>query len=352
MRLSNRSKAMQTHGFTLVELLVVIGIIALLISILLPALNKARRQANITKCASNMRQIALAILAYSNDNSGNLPPCIITDAVSGKTADPGDPYQYGWWWAGELVRLHYISSPNMYPNPKSTNIDYSLQWGSVFCCPEAVALTDSPAVQGQASGLFGGVPTDSNNSIGVWGEPPQGILDPDGMSDVVSWYQLCCVRTGKVPTAGDQAATDVEPLYPGGWLDAPFVFFDKTGAPVETTLVYPGYQRKLSFIHHSALMCMITEACTPQWLLGGNSYPTVSPVDPLSYFPTIAARHGQKTNNGWNAFANIAFFDGHVALMPTQPLSEYQASASTIPQYGAPAVPPSMGVVFTMFQDQ
>jgi prepilin-type N-terminal cleavage/methylation domain-containing protein/prepilin-type processing-associated H-X9-DG protein len=57
-------------GFTLVELLVVIGIIALLVGLLLPALGKAHQQANATKCLSNMRNMALAHCIYVNDNDG------------------------------------------------------------------------------------------------------------------------------------------------------------------------------------------------------------------------------------------------------------------------------------------
>lgn len=67
-------RSIKKSGFTLVELLVVIGIISVLVAVLLPALNKARQSAQTVTCMSNMRQIGLAIAIYVNDNNGYIPP--------------------------------------------------------------------------------------------------------------------------------------------------------------------------------------------------------------------------------------------------------------------------------------
>ena len=64
----------QPHAFTLIELLVVVSIIALLVSILLPALGSAREAARMTVCSTNLRSVGMAIIYYADDNDNVLPP--------------------------------------------------------------------------------------------------------------------------------------------------------------------------------------------------------------------------------------------------------------------------------------
>ena len=91
-------RKVRAHAFTLVELLVVIGIIALLIGILLPALNKAREAASTIKCCANLRAIGQGITNYLTNNKNVYPAAYIykpgTDQTGFALANRSDSYRH------------------------------------------------------------------------------------------------------------------------------------------------------------------------------------------------------------------------------------------------------------------
>jgi prepilin-type processing-associated H-X9-DG protein/prepilin-type N-terminal cleavage/methylation domain-containing protein len=98
------------QAFTLVELLVVIGIIAVLVAILFPVLGKAREQAERVRCASNLRQFAQADEVYVNETKGwHLPGFWDNNPTLTGIANKG--YQYNRTWPGIFTFRRYLDMP-------------------------------------------------------------------------------------------------------------------------------------------------------------------------------------------------------------------------------------------------
>lgn len=158
---SQRSKFSGDHhksyaAFTLVELLVVIGIIALLISILLPALNRAREAAEQVACASNMRQIGLGIASYINENNGFYPQgrvgtVIDTDGVM------------------KFMGAVPLGAPPLAPVYTGTLLLPHVSTLNIFLCKSAPYVEDGWASYGYNAGYLGG------HDVGGAGTPATGI---------------------------------------------------------------------------------------------------------------------------------------------------------------------------------
>ena len=109
-------------GFTLIELLVVIAVIALLMAILLPALQRVKRQAKAVLCQANLKQWGTILTMYTEDNEGRLPS--------------GDVM---WFFRGS-----YLTDDDDKNKPHP--VYHNIRTEGIACCPMAVRTRDKPAV--------------------------------------------------------------------------------------------------------------------------------------------------------------------------------------------------------------
>jgi prepilin-type N-terminal cleavage/methylation domain-containing protein/prepilin-type processing-associated H-X9-DG protein len=253
------------RAFTLVELLVVIAIIAVLIGLLLPAVQKVREAANKTKCANNLKQMGLA-MAMFHDEWGQYPPGLgfIGDNYTGSPANygtyvlltPNPP-----WGSWHVHLLPYLEQQNLYEQLVPTKItSFSVTWQAQvpqYLCPsDPIAIMQHDPYLHYPTNSYVGVrgvdrtPVD----IGINGDPnADGVLYwrsktkqvdvIDGLSNTVfvgeragimansmvfvdgeTWYvEPTAVFTSSRVTSGTQATAPFFPTsdFPNGGYDCP-----------------------------------------------------------------------------------------------------------------------------------
>lgn len=250
-------KKTPNKAFTLVELLVVIGIISVLVAILLPALAKARRSAMGVQCMSNLRQCAQGFMMYASENNNKIPAYLCMGG-------------------------HYTQWPKFMSWPYDVFNNQTSATSPVFVQPK-VGFCPLNAYYGEDMAFAGPYNEQYGYSALIYNQwlPPLNTGAP--FQRVVNFYN---------PRLGSSSD-----YWANGW----FILWN------------------LSQIQSTSSLIMLTDSYSDNpWGIPGHMYAVAAPEGGYGYDGGIQVLHG--TGVGLNATANCAFFDGHVEAMTPKEL--------------------------------
>jgi prepilin-type processing-associated H-X9-DG protein len=271
-------KKRRMSAFTLVELLVVIGIITLLIAMLLPALHKARDAALTVSCAARMRQLNQAVMMFVSDNKGSLPPIWAGSSTN---------YTFPSWWNTPCIFPWNASSRDQIFNTGylTPYLGYDLR---NYVCPSLEADMGSSTSAQWSYGYnryLGGAPSSwyALNWSGTWAasQPfkPGQVQESTSYAIFVDMGQIQTTNNAGPPsgsngigTGGNKLWFRNDPAAEGGAYASPHAFHLPAGTGMQ--------------IHN--------KSSAPGYTIAGITYP------------------------GWRGVVNVAFLDGSVRSIPWQ----------------------------------
>lgn len=272
----------KSHGFTLVELLVVIGIIAVLVSILLPALNRARASAVMVQCQSNMKQLAQGVILYATENGGFYPS---NDSYLPNPNNVNAGKNFYWWTPALVGKYVNNRDPGNGPDYVSTRV--------FFCpgLPQTVGLSNPRGYWGAHDMGIGYNTRNSTRDNLLYYQYPQRLpSDPQYATDAKNLIarNLRIARMGKVKRASE------------------VLIFTDTSSGVPAGQNGEGSSRFIQMYNGCARATPLPAPYTGAF----SGYGTNPAADAVSF------RHTQR--------ANVAFLDGHVDSVRSSMKDDWQ----------------------------